>query len=206
MEVRVNDAIKFAMMYANAAPGFEKEAFEVALQHYLNMRKDVTSKSTEKQQKVNTTHQSEIENTLHPMPDSSIHKSNFEQKSLIFAEKCNLSKNDLKDIFYIDNDQIHLLDVPSGTSAEKQGIVSQCILTAYHIFFDREWLDSSQLMRCVANSNVEGMDHFARNMRRRKNILIRGKGKGNTLEYRITGSGKLETFELIHDIIKGILK
>lgn len=170
------------------------------------MRKDVTSKATGKQQKTNTILKSDIENKLYSTLDSSTPTSNFEQKLNVFAEKCNLSINDLKDIFYIDNDQIHLLDVPSGTSAEKQAIVSQCILTAYQMLFNREWLNSSQLMKYVANSNVGGMDHFARNMRRRKNILIRGKGKGNTLEYRLTGSGKLETFELIHDIIKGVLK
>ena len=34
------DAIKYANTYAEAATGFEKEAFQVALQHYLRMEHD----------------------------------------------------------------------------------------------------------------------------------------------------------------------
>jgi hypothetical protein len=129
--------------------------------------------------------------------------STFDQKMKIFAEKCNLSISDIKDIFYIDDMEIHMLVKIDGADAEKQTIAAQCILTAYQLLFDKEWVDARQLNKCVTDSNIGGMDHFARNLRRRKNILIRGKGKGTTLEYKISGVGKLEAFEVIHDLIKG---
>ncbi len=37
LKEKVEDSIKFATMYADAAPGFEKEAFQIALQHYFEM-------------------------------------------------------------------------------------------------------------------------------------------------------------------------
>jgi len=129
--------------------------------------------------------------------------STLEQKFQAFANKCNLSIREMKDIFYIDDDEIHLLQTLTGTDAEKQAIVSQCILTSYQILFEKEWLDSTKLMKSVSDSNIGGMDHFARNMRRRKNILIRGKGRGTVLEYKITNVGTLETFDIIHNLIKG---
>ena len=119
-----------------------------------------------------------------------------------FANKCRLTVAEIKEVFYIDDDLIYLFNSPDGSEAEKQAIASQCILTAYNILYGKEWIDSSKLMNCVNLSGVEGMDHFARNMRTKKNILIRGKGKGKTLEYKIRGIGQMESFEIIHDLIK----
>ena len=126
----------------------------------------------------------------------------LESKISYLANKCRLTVTELKDVFYIDDDLIYLIVPLDGTEAEKQTIASQCILTAYNILFGKEWIDSSQLMKCVDMSGVGGMDHFARNMRTKKNLRIRGKGKGKTLEYKISGSGRAETFEIIHDLIK----
>ena len=127
----------------------------------------------------------------------------FDQKMKIFTEKCNLSTSDIKDIFYIDDMEIYVLIKIMGRDAEKQVIVSQCILTAYQLLFDKEWITARQLQKCVIESDVGGMDHFARNLRRRKNIIVRGKGKGAALEYKISGVGKLETFEIIRGLVRG---
>lgn len=129
--------------------------------------------------------------------------SNFEKKLDVFAKNCNLSTSDLKDFYYIDDEEIYILPTLTGSDAEKQTIATQCILTSYQMLFGKEWLDSQTLMKCVSDSKVEGMDHFARNMRRRKNILIRGRGRGTVLEYKITNIGKLETFDILHNLIKG---
>lgn len=129
--------------------------------------------------------------------------SNFEKKLHVFANNCNLSASDLKDFYYIDDEEIYILPALTGSDAEKQTIATQCILTSYQMLFGKEWLDSQTLMKCVSDSKVEGMDHFARNMRRRKNILIRGRGRGAVLEYKITNIGKLETFDILHNLIKG---
>ena len=127
----------------------------------------------------------------------------FDQKMKIFSEKSNLSVSDIKDVFYINDMEIYVLVKMMGSDAEKQAIISQCILTAYQLLFDKEWINTHQLKKCVIDSGVKGMDHFARNLRSRKNILVRGKGKGAALEYKISGIGKLETFEIIRDLVRG---
>lgn len=140
-----------------------------------------------------------IKNTI----SSDSQSLDFDQRLYNFALKCNLSVSELKDIFYIDNNLIYLIHPLNGSESEKQTIATQCILTVCDALFGNEWVESSYLMKCVDMSGVGGMDHFARNMRKKRHIRIRGKGRGNLLEYKITAIGKLETFSQIHDLVKG---
>lgn len=128
--------------------------------------------------------------------------SSMEESISTLSQRCRLTTKEIKDVFYVDNEQIYLIVTLNGTEAEKQTIASKCILTAFDSLFGIEWLESTVLMKCIEQSGIGGLDHFARNMRRRKEFRIRGKGKGKVLEYKITSSAKFESFEIIHDLIK----
>lgn len=130
----------------------------------------------------------------------------FEDKISNFANRCRLTIKELKEVFYFENELIYLITQFNGSEAEKQTRVSQCILTAYELLFEKEWINASLLMKCIDLSGIGNLDHFARNMRRKNIFRIRGKGKGKILEYKISGSGRIEAFELIHDLVKGDIK
>ena len=142
------------------------------------------------------------ETFVHLESDPKYHLS-LDQKMNEFAKKCNLTVRELRDVFSMNDDLISIIAPIEGTEAEKQSIASQCILTAYELLFDMEWLESSKLMKCINSSGIGGLDHFARNIRKKKIFRIQGKGKGKALEYKISGLGRLQAFEIIHDLAKG---
>lgn len=164
---------------------YRSEAFKILFAKLL----DSVQKSVEK-----TFEQTE------PLPESDVP---LDQKMHDFAKKCNLTVRELKDVFSMNDDLISLIAPVEGTEAEKQSIASQCILTAYELLFNIEWLESSKLMKCINSSGIGGLDHFARNIRKKKIFRIQGKGKGKTLEYKISGLGRLQSFEIIHDLARG---
>ncbi len=139
---------------------------------------------------------------LNPEPDPAPDYS-LDQKMFNFAKNCNLTVKELRDVYYVKDDMVYLIASIEGNEAEKQSIATQCILTATELLFDIEWLDSSKLMKCVELSGIEGLYHLARNLRTRNIFRIRGKGKGKILEYKISNIGKLQSFEIIHDLAKG---
>lgn len=128
--------------------------------------------------------------------------TNFDTNLTLFAQKCRLTLQELKDVFYMDKESIYLISPLRGSEAEKQTLASQCILTAYELLFGKEWLEAPLLMKCIDLSGIGQTDHFARNIRKKQIIRIRGKGKGKSLEYKITGPGRLQAFEIIHDLSK----
>lgn len=129
--------------------------------------------------------------------------TDFNTRLTLFAQKCRLTLQELKDVFYTDKELIYLISPLPGSEAEKQTLASQCILTAYELLFEKEWLEAPLLMKCIDLSGIGQIDHFARNIRKKQIIRIRGKGKGKSLEYKITGLGRLQAFEIIHDLAKG---
>lgn len=128
----------------------------------------------------------------------------LDQKISDFAKSCNITMRELKDVLYITDDVVYLIAHFEATEAEKQVIAAQCILTAFEFLFNMEWLESSKLMKCIDLSGIGGLDHLARNLRIKSKIFrIQGRGKGKSLEYKISGYGRLQAFQIIHDLAKG---
>jgi len=175
----------------NEPEPFKTEAFKISFSKLLEQELSEHNNKNTNQVEVTSINQNFI-----------AEETDFDTRLSLFAQMCRLTLQELKDVFYIDEKLIYLICPLSGSEAEKQTLVSQCILTAYDLLFRKEWLEASQLMKCVDMSGIGQMDHFARNIRKKQIIRIRGKGKGKTLEYKITGIGRTQAFEIIHDLAK----
>ena len=190
---KIKQIIKIAREAVNdEQEPYKTEAFKISFSKLLEQE---LSRST-----INNTNQMEIlsidQNLLTETTD-------FDTRITLFAQKCRLTLQELKDVFYIDEKLIYLISPLNGSEAEKQTLASQCILTAYTLLFGKEWLESSLLKNCVDLSGIGEMDHFARNIRKKQIFRVRGKGKGKLLEYKISGLGRSQTYELIYDLVKG---
>ncbi len=190
---KIKQIIKIAREAVNdEQEPYKTEAFKISFSKLLEQE---LSRST-----INNTNQMEIlsidQNLLTETTD-------FDTRITLFAQKCRLTLQELKDVFYIDEKLIYLISPLNVSEEEKQTLASQCILTAYTLLFGKEWLESSLLKNCVDLSGIGEMDHFARNIRKKQIFRVRGKGKGKLLEYKISGLGRSQTYELIYDLVKG---
>ncbi len=128
----------------------------------------------------------------------------LENNKKLFANNCGITFSELNDIMVIENDIIQILIPFDGTNAEKQIKLSQCVLTAFDVILQKEWISAEILSESLRYAGIS-LDHLPRNLRRNSNIFrIRGRGKGKNLEYRITEFGKRSAFELIQKLAKEV--
>ena len=131
--------------------------------------------------------------------------TNNQEKKSELAKQCNISTQALDDIFYIKNDLVQLLVPIPGKESIKQKTAVQCILTFYDVVLGKEVMESSLLNKCLSSSGIP-IIHLARNLRKYATgiIGIIGKGRGKVIEYKITGPGKVSSFEIIKKLSDGV--
>lgn len=120
-----------------------------------------------------------------------------------FLKKCDISMEELDRTLYIRDDYVQLLKTIKGGEAEKQRLACKCILTVFLEMRGKDWVDSDTLNMSLQKSGVS-LVSLARNLRNdSESFSIRGRGKGSTLEYAITGPAKFTAYETIKKLAKG---
>jgi len=127
----------------------------------------------------------------------------FEQRRNEFAKNCGLTVTELDDVIYIKDNIVQLIASLSGSEAQKQVTATKCILAVHEAILDKEWVDSSTLIQCINSSGIS-TTHLSRNLRKYSSNFLRvsGKGKGKSLEYKITGPGRISAFEDLKKLTK----
>ena len=108
---------------------------------------------------------------------------------------------ELEDIFDFGDNEIRIIAPLSGTMSEKQLVAAQCILTAYRIIFNREWVIASELAKHMKALSLYN-NNLSRDLAKNKQIF-RKKGKTVSQEYKITDAGMKSSLNIIKDLARG---
>jgi len=177
----------------NESEPYKTEAFKIILSSLIS---GTPIKSTSKSKSKTKT-----KSVKRKKPDKSTPVT-FEQKNDIskLAEKCGVSPDTLSEVVTIKNNVIQLIKRPSIKESEKHILFTLCILTCYKILYELEWILAQKLKKCLDESGVGDLRHSASNIKKSSLILDRGSGKG--MEYKITGKGMDEAFEIMKKLSK----
>lgn len=187
---KVKDKIKLAKKIVEGEKDelYKTEAFKIILSKLLESEKDVQktdlSKNTE-----TVTKQSPIDN--------------IEEKQMGLANKCNVTINELEQVIFIKDNTIEIISPISGSDARKHVIVTQCLLAAYQIIFEQEWVSSQIIIKCLRSMGVKDVTNLSLTLKKYSDLVI-GRGTRGHKEYRLTsGQGRISAFNTIHELAKG---
>ena len=116
------------------------------------------------------------------------------------AKKCSLSTESLSEIITIKNNIIQIIKRPKIQEKQKHALFSLCILTAYKILYDIEWLSSVILRKALDESGVGDLSNSSEALVETPLIVDRGTKKAK--EYKITGKGVDTAIEIIKKLAK----
>ena len=121
----------------------------------------------------------------------------FEQKKELdeLAKKCGISKDELSEVITIRNNIVQIIKRPSIQEKQKHVLFSLCILTAYKVLYEIEWLSSITLRKSLDESGVGDLTHSSEGISETPLIVDRGSKKAK--EYKITGKGMDKAFSII---------
>ncbi len=114
----------------------------------------------------------------------------------ILSKKCNITTDALSEVITIKNNIINIVKRPNIKESEKHVLFTACILACYRILYEIEWLPTNLLKKCLDESAVGDLGHYAEAIVKTAYVLPRGAKKGK--EYKITGKG----LEIAYEIIK----
>ena len=116
------------------------------------------------------------------------------------SEKCKISVEELSEVITIKNNIIQIIKRSEIKEKEKHLLFSLCILTAYKILYEIEWVSSVILRKSLDDSRVGDLKHSAEEIA--KSSLIGNRGARRHKEYKISGKG----IDMACDIIKKLSK
>ena len=134
--------------------------------------------------------------------DSGSKVSDIQKKKEELAKNCGVSIKELEEVLYFDKDIIKVIAPLSGSEPEKQLLVAKCVLTAFDVVLEQQWIKAIILSRCVGASKVGQLAHLSKNLQRDKQS-IRLQGNRKSTEYKITEYGKATSYEIIKKLAKG---
>ena len=125
----------------------------------------------------------------------------LEKNKKILSQKAGLTVAELEDIFDFGDNEIRIIAPLSGTMSEKRLVATQCILTAYRIILNREWVIASELAKHMKALSLYN-SHLSRDLAKNKQTF-REKGKTKSKKYRITDVGIKSSLNIIKDLARG---
>lgn len=128
--------------------------------------------------------------------------SKLEQKNELdeLSKKCGITTDALSEVITIKNNIIQIIKRPKIKESEKHVLFTACILACYRILYEIEWLSTNLLKKCLDDSAVGDLGHYAEDIAKESFILPRGEKRGK--EYKITGKGLDMAYEVIKKLSK----
>jgi hypothetical protein len=117
-----------------------------------------------------------------------------------FAAKCNLSIEQLKNVYNFAQDKPDLVVSLDGKQSEKQIIVSRLLLAAYEEVYSQEWLS---LSKALESHGVGSLKHLSETLENKPEIFLK-KGEKKYRQYKLVLSAKVETFKMINQMASGV--
>lgn len=120
-----------------------------------------------------------------------------------FAEKINVSKEDIKKTFDLDGNNLTLVKIIGEKDREKTINATLLVLLGYKYFFSKDEMPSQEIRRNVAENKIP-TDNFATYLQEIIPSFIRRKGKPKSPKtmYKLTISGEDEAKELLKKYVK----
>jgi len=121
------------------------------------------------------------------------------------TELCKISSRELFDVLKIENDEVILKKILTGTEAEQQIIGSQLILLGYEFALGIPEVESGMLKGVLKKSNITDRSrNFAQHMRNRKDLFNLSSTKSNQNLYSLTANkGRNSAIELLAKLAQG---
>jgi hypothetical protein len=120
----------------------------------------------------------------------------LEAKIEEFAAKCDISVEQLKNIYDFQEDKpIYTIPLQEN-HAENQVLVSRYLLTAYHEVYGKTWVGLNQVLQ---EHGIGSLSNLAFNLKKHDDIF-RQRGQRKAREYKLVDAAKQGTFQMIHDI------
>jgi len=170
---------------------YKTESFKIILSHLLDLESEIQypipsspSKKSEKKSQLSQ-------------------KSDIEEMKNQLATNCDITKDELNDVFSINNNLIEMLVPVSGMEVEQQVISSQCLLAAYEVVFGYDWVDSPLLGESLRAMGIKDKGHNLSTNLKKKSDLFRLMGKAPHKKYKLTIPGRKSAFILIRKLAKG---
>ena len=162
---------------------YRSKAFEIILPNLLVGRIDSTSNEKKVEQK--TPPSTSQEDTL-----------NHEAKIESFASKCNVTPEQLKNVYHFEPEKPIYIVPFRGSDSDKQINVSRFLLAAYEEVYDVEWIS---LRKDLTEHGIKSLANLARNLDKHSE-LFRSKGQQKGTAYKLVDTAKLETFKMIREL------
>jgi len=183
---RIQEKIKEAIEIVKyVEEPFKVSAFEIVFNRLLEESEDSTQNIIQKGEPVK-----QIEKSI---------SHGFSE----LAKKCNITIEQLNDFIILKDDDTAELLVKLGNDLkekERQVQSSQCIILALEYGTGQEWIDPVKLSKSIEHSGISS-SHISRTLEK-NNRIFKGTGKGRGKKYKLSGPGRIETFELIQKLVK----
>jgi hypothetical protein len=115
------------------------------------------------------------------------------------ANLCEITVEQLGNVFDIENNKVSLIAPLQGTESEKQTNGSLCILAANEAVAGEGWLDATVLAESLASAGVGSLTNLSRTLKGEPD-LFRKKGSKVNVMYKLTNQAKTRAFSLIRQL------
>ena len=124
----------------------------------------------------------------------------LDEKVTEFARKIGIEAHQLSEIYEFGEKEPIFIATIKGTEAEKQFLISRCLLLAYKEVYNQEWINGSTLWRHLKDCGVQSLKNLSRNLdKHRDEIMSTGKGTGK--RYKLTQKGRKNATNFIKQLI-----
>lgn len=118
---------------------------------------------------------------------------------------CKIDERELFDILKIENDEITLKKILSGTEKQQQIVAAQLILLGYEFGLGITEVDSLTLKKVLKKSHIhDKSSHLSKYLKNEKNLFSMSSKGGGRNTYSLTANqGRTSAIDLITKLVRG---
>lgn len=131
--------------------------------------------------------------------------SNLDQGIKKLLKLCNIDERELSDIIKIENDEVTIKKILTGTEKQQQVVGSQLILLVYEFGLGITEIDSITLKKVLKKSHINDKSgNFSTYMKNDKNLFSMSSKGGGRNTYSLTANkGRTSAIKLLTKLAKG---
>ena len=192
-----NNIIKAKKYVNDLEDPYKIEAFKIILSSLLdsNSMQMEPIHNPKEQNKIKITSQNQT--TITPENQTTTSLTDLEHQKDVFASQCEITKEELNDIFTIESDRLQLIQPLKGTEKEQMIIACQCLLAAYESLLNQEWVNTLTLTENLRNIGIQDKGYNLSKYLAKNTSLFRSQGRKKNKDYKLTVSGKHSAYKLI---------
>lgn len=119
------------------------------------------------------------------------------------AQNSGLSNSELDDVLSFGDNTVEILAPLKGSLGKRQKIGSICILSAFHMIFLEDWVGGGILSQSLRDSGIPDRGNNLPTILSSFNELFVRRGRGKSIEYKLTAPGRNLAFKILQNLGKG---